>query len=168
MRCVKMRLILKHLMRKFSSYQEKKLSVSEEHKPYVRSKRNLKNLPNSYTDTRWIPKIKSWKHASKAKHQYEKGTEAKAEVEAIKDPWYEEKLILRYKLSKLKPDEWLYINVSDRSARFAANEMLLANEIEGFYEVTVNEFYDFNVKKLSYEFTLTYIRKKVDNKDENN
>ena len=52
--------------------KERLLSVDEEHKPYIRSKRSINYLPNSW-DTQWIrrPK-KSWKEKSKNKHQYDK------------------------------------------------------------------------------------------------
>jgi hypothetical protein len=66
--------------RRFSSKKEKALAVSDEHKDFVRAKRNKTHLPDSWTDTRWIPKIQSWKSRAKTNHQYEKHVQSEYEL----------------------------------------------------------------------------------------
>lgn len=47
---------------------ERRLSVGDEHKPYVRPKR-FNDLPDSW-DTQFIPRIKSWKHRARKRKQW--------------------------------------------------------------------------------------------------
>lgn len=67
-------------VRHFSCKKEKALSLDEDHKQYIRAKRNKNHLPDSWTDTRWISKIKSWKNRSKVKHQYEPHVQSEYEL----------------------------------------------------------------------------------------
>lgn len=69
--------------RNFSSKKEKCLSADPENKEYIRAKRNLKHLPDSWTNTRWIHKVKSWKKRSKKKHQYEKHVQSEYELNSF-------------------------------------------------------------------------------------
>lgn len=57
--------------RHFSSKKEKALNYDDNHKNHTRAKRNKNHLPDSWTNTTWIPKIKSWKSRSKVNHQYD-------------------------------------------------------------------------------------------------
>ena len=55
-----------------STMREKRLSADQEQQEFIRGKRNINHLPNSW-DTQWIKRPrKSWKEKSKNKHQYDK------------------------------------------------------------------------------------------------
>lgn len=57
----------------YRTLQEKKKNSDPEIEKYVRNKRRWKNLPDGYTDTKWIRKIydKSWKTRVKKEHQWQ-------------------------------------------------------------------------------------------------
>ena len=64
--------------------QERRQACDKEIEPYVRPKRNMVHLPDSW-DTRWI-KVKmfrSWKHRCKKKHQWEKHKQTPQEIEIV-------------------------------------------------------------------------------------
>lgn len=56
----------------YSTHSEMAMSLDDEHKPYVRSKRNFSNLPDGYSDTKWIRRCRSWKHRARKRHQWMK------------------------------------------------------------------------------------------------
>lgn len=55
---------------KWCDREERVLSVTDTHKPYVRGKRKIRHLPDDY-DTKWITIPKSWKDRFKKRYQYE-------------------------------------------------------------------------------------------------
>ena len=65
--------VRKKLCRRVEDRSERQLSVSEEHKPFVRGKRSLPNLPNNYDDY-FYRKIGSrcWKDMHRCQHQWQK------------------------------------------------------------------------------------------------
>ena len=85
MKLSKLIYIIDRWARRFSSKREKALSLDEDHKKYIRAKRNKNHLPDSWSDTRWIPKIKSWKNRSKVSHQYEKHVQSEFELNTFYD-----------------------------------------------------------------------------------
>lgn len=145
----------------YDSHKEKKLAVSEDHKPYIRAKRNIHNLPDGYTRTRWIKKIKNWKYRSKVGHQWEKHKVTYYEQDKY-DPDENAKAEILYQLSKLKKDEWLYID-SGSEFHYYALKMVMNNEIEGYFTCTKNEFDNFGIKEVTYRVILTHIRNKLSN-----
>lgn len=58
----------------YKTHGEKKKSSDPEIAKYIRAKRKPKNIPDNYTDTKWIKKIsdKSWKTRCRKRHQYDK------------------------------------------------------------------------------------------------
>jgi hypothetical protein len=66
--------------RKWCDRNERTLSVSEEHKPYIRGKRLKAGQPNSW-ETQWISRsqVKSWKSVSRKKKQWMKHKVTKSE-----------------------------------------------------------------------------------------
>jgi len=64
--------------------QERRYSVSEEHKPYVRGRRNFANLPNSYDDLHFC-REKSWKARNKkARSQW--AVNLKSHIDTVNSP----------------------------------------------------------------------------------
>ena len=45
----------------FSGKREKALQMDENHRRYSRPAQHLNNLPDAWTDTKWIRRQKSWK-----------------------------------------------------------------------------------------------------------
>jgi len=86
---------------KYGTYQEKKTNEDEEHKPFVRAKRSSNNLPDGYTNTRWIKKSKSWKDISKNDKQYKQHNKSIYENKEE----YEEQQFL-YLLNHKYKDKW--------------------------------------------------------------
>lgn len=86
---------------KYGNYQEKKLNQDEEHKPFVRGKRQ--NLPDGYTDTKWIKRPKSWKDISKNDKQYKNYNKSITENKEL----YEEEQFLYLLKTKYK-NNWYY------------------------------------------------------------
>ena len=56
--------------KKLAGKREKALALDEEHEPYVRAKRNRKNLPDGWDDTKRIKREKTWKKLRGQKHQW--------------------------------------------------------------------------------------------------
>jgi hypothetical protein len=54
----------------FAGTREKALSLDKDHKPYVRGARTWHHLPDSYDDTKWLVRYRSWKHRVKKRHQW--------------------------------------------------------------------------------------------------
>ena len=149
----------------YDSHREKKFAASDEHKPYIRPARSLKHLPNGYTHTRWIPKVKNWKHRSKVKHQWEKHKISYYENDKFNRYDNEQKEVF-YHLSKLKNDDWLYVKYGSE-LYYAALQLVLTNKIEGYFTCAKHEFDNFGVKEVNYSVTLTHIRNKVSNENNN-
>ena len=145
---------------RYGSHREKHLAVDEMHKPYIRAKRNISNLPDTYTRTRWIPIIKNWKHRAKVNHQWEKHKISNEEADKF-DKYGSEKNKLLSLLNALPPDEWLYIKHYVCYEYSAALDMVINDEVEGYFETWQNKFNDFGVKKIYAGTELIAIRKKV-------
>ena len=94
-----------------TTLREKKKSVDEEHKPFIRGKRTTNNLPNSW-NTQWIrrPK-KSWKEKTKNKHQYDQIQHTLSENVNNWDlnEQFEEEQFL-FLLNKKYKNEWYYFH----------------------------------------------------------
>jgi hypothetical protein len=106
-----------HISHFKSVRRERLLSVDEEHKPYIRSKRSTNYLPNSW-DTQWIrrPK-KSWKERSKNKHQYDKvyhTLSEKVNNYELKDQFDEEEFL--FLLKNRYKDNWYYFHYTYNEA----------------------------------------------------
>lgn len=54
--------------KKLAGKREKALALDEEHEPYIRAKRNSKNLPDGWDDTKIIKREKTWKKTSWSKN----------------------------------------------------------------------------------------------------
>jgi|GEM_PF-2944872 len=57
-------------LRTFRTQQERRFAAAPEHKPFIRGKRNLSNLPNSWDNESHIRLQRSWKAQTKAKRQW--------------------------------------------------------------------------------------------------
>ena len=55
---------------KWCDKKERTLARSKEYKKFFRGKRRGKNLPDSYTDTKFLKRIRNWKNISKNKKQW--------------------------------------------------------------------------------------------------
>ena len=104
---------LTHWVRHYGGKKEK--ALAERDKEYIRAKRNKKHLPDSWTDTRWIKRCKSWKARSKANHQYEKREYSNFELNEFYNnaKKKEEFLYKLYILKKTDPNAWRYIDSSE-------------------------------------------------------
>lgn len=118
--------------------KERLLSVDEEHKPYIRSKRSINYLPNSW-DTQWIrrPK-KSWKEKSKNKHQYDKVyhtlSEKTRDRGALNDEFEENELLFLLK-TKYK-NKWYYFNFeTDKNGKIELDKLYNVRFSDQWYEV---------------------------------
>ena len=69
----------------YKTYKEKRDNSDPETKQYVRAKRREDNLPDGYTNTKWIKKIKdkSWKARCKKRHQYDKHKKTEKEKDIL-------------------------------------------------------------------------------------
>lgn len=92
--------------------KETKIASNPETKKYIRAKRNIHNLPDTW-NTQWIKKIKSWKARSKKPHQYNKHKMSNDEINYFYNNAFNQQELL-YILSKLKDDEWLEIQTKDK------------------------------------------------------
>ncbi len=156
----KLFLRLDNMCSRYGSHREKQLAVDEMHKPYVRAKRSITNLPDTYLRTRWIPIVKNWKHRAKVKHQWEKHKISNEEADKF-DKYGSEKIKLRSLLNALPPNEWFYIKEYCCYEYSAAMEMIINDEVEAYFETSQNEFIDFGVKKIYTGTQLIAIRNKV-------
>ena len=136
----------------YSSIQEKRISLDEMHKPYVRSKRSCKNLPDSYTHTRWIHRIKNWKHKSKVKHQWEKHKKTLTELDICENNKALKNEFLYILKTKYK-NSWYEFNfLNNDFYYYIAVDLVNENKLEGKFIIKTWNFNDFNILK-------TYSRK---------
>lgn len=136
----------------YSSIQEKRISLDEMHKPYVRSKRKSKNLPDSYTHTRWIHRIKNWKHKSKVKHQWEKHKKTLTELDICENNKALKNEFLYILKTKYK-NSWYEFNfLNNDFYYYIAVDLVNENKLEGKFIIKTWNFNDFNILK-------TYSRK---------
>ena len=137
----------------YSSIQKKRISLDEMHKPYVRSKRSCKNLPDSYTHTRWIHRIKNWKHKSKIKHQWEKHKKTLNELDICENNKALKNQFLYILKTKYKNSWYEFIYLNDTNLwsydvyYSIAIELVQDGILEGkFFNKTWN-FEDFGILK---------------------
>ena len=70
--------------RKSCCMTERRKSLDETHRPYIRPKRTSRYLPDSW-DTKWInvKQYRNWKHRCRKKHQWEKHKQTPKEIERV-------------------------------------------------------------------------------------
>lgn len=163
-------------VRHLTTHQEKKESVNAESKGLIRAKRNFKNIPDAYTNTRWIKKLKSWKHQYKTPHQYDQHRkqipeELQEEQDLLfmlekkyKDTWYN----FDYDLEALKTDKLydVYNTVYNNHWYRPAERLIKKGKLEAkYYTITAvwNHFFEKKVK--THKF-ITQIKLKGNNKNE--
>ena len=73
--------------------------------------------------------------------------------------------IVRYTILR-RITNWLYVKYGSE-LYYAALQLVLANKIEGYFTCTKHEFDNFGVKEVNYSVTLTHIRNKVSNENNN-
>lgn len=109
-----------------SCMNEKRSSVDNEWKEFIRPKRSINNLPDSW-NTQWIRRPKrSWKEKSKNKHQYDKIHHTLKEKTnnfgKLRDQFEEDELIFLLK-TKYK-DKWYYFNFElDKNGKIDVNKL---------------------------------------------
>lgn len=136
----------------YSTIQEKRINLDEMHKPYVRSKRKSKNLPDSYSNTRWIHRIKNWKHKSKVKHQWEKHKKTLTELDICENNKALKNEFLYILKTKYK-NSWYEFNfINNDYYYYIAVDLVNENKLEGKFIIKTWNFNDFNILK-------TYSRK---------
>ena len=136
----------------YSTIQEKRISLDEIHKPYVRSKRSCNNLPDSYSNTRWIHRIKNWKHKSKVKHQWEKHKKTLTELDICENNKALKNEFLYILKTKYK-NSWYEFNfLNNDFYYYIAVDLVNENKLEGKFIIKTWNFNDFNILK-------TYSRK---------
>lgn len=147
--------------RSYSSIQEKRLSLDEMHKPFIRKKRSFNNLPDCWTNTRWIHRFGncSWKKRSKVKHQWEKHKKTLTELDICEKNKAKKEQFLFLLKTKYK-NSWYYFkfteNVRKKNYDFysneinysIANELVNENILEGKFYLKTWEFIDFGEKKV--------------------
>jgi len=80
--------------RRIKTTQERRISCSEEHKPFVRGKRNCRNLPTSWDDIRVSRRGYGWKAHKKFKKNWMKMGEFRDFEEIVNKE--KEKITKRY------------------------------------------------------------------------
>lgn len=131
-----------------STQNEKKANSDPEVKSYIRAKRQTNNLPDCW-DTRWIPKIKNWKHRSKVKHQYDKHKINSVEANAF----YNNAAIRQQLLFDLRSGDWIqvqaysgcrtYYHVYDYDRFEMAEKLVEEGLVEPMYKTITWDFDDF-------------------------
>jgi hypothetical protein len=56
--------------RRMRTVQERRYAADPEHKPYIRGKRSIRNLPDSWQDEVTVTREKSWKARYKKRKRY--------------------------------------------------------------------------------------------------
>ena len=76
---------------------ERRKSLDEDHKPYVRAKRNSTHLPDSW-DTKWIKvkEFRNWKRRCKKQHQWEKHKQTPEEIKTVTGKYPDEYILYIY------------------------------------------------------------------------
>lgn len=86
------------------THNEKRQNSDPEVEEYVRGKRKPKNIPDGYTDTKWLKKLndKSWKSRCKKRKQYIKHDKSFKEEEILN----ESKKMLQKLRYKYRDKQW--------------------------------------------------------------
>ena len=129
---------------------KKEKALAERDKEYIRAKRNKNHLPDSWTDTRWIRRSKSWKARSKANHQYEKRDYSNFELNYFYEnaKKKEELLYKLYILKKSNPNAWRYIDSSEMGFYRSHHNLVLELYKEGLIIAEIFKTYENGREKL--------------------
>ena len=136
--------------------REKALAADNEHKQYIRAKRNIVHLPDAWDDYVLFRPI-SWKKRCKKKHQYDKHKLSNYELTYF---YYNinVKQKLLYKLSTLPNDKWFEIcdiqgnQLVDYNIYNAAEELYTEGLVDG--ECVEIDFIDYFNKLQTYRILL--------------
>lgn len=121
-----------------STMREKRLSADQEQQEFIRGKRNINHLPNSW-DTQWIKRPrKSWKEKSKNKHQYDKVYHTLSEKvndrNFLKEKFDEEEFL--FLLRNRYKDKWYYFYYNeDKNGKIDLNDLYKISYNNDWYDV---------------------------------
>jgi hypothetical protein len=121
-----------------STMREKRLSADQEQQEFIRGKRNINHLPNSW-DTQWIKRPKkSWKEKSKNKHQYDKVYHTLSEKvndhSKLNEKFEEEQFL--FLLKNRYKDNWYYFYYAqDKNEKIDLNSLYSISYKNLWYEV---------------------------------
>jgi hypothetical protein len=123
-----------------SVMEEKRLSADLEQQEFIRGKRNLNHLPDSW-NTQWIKRPKkSWKEKSKNKHQYDQVYHTLSEkVRGInfelRDKFEENEFLFLLK-TKFKNDWYYFYYAQDKNGKIDLKDLYSISFENSWYEVS--------------------------------